>query len=160
MKELSSHEIKVFFEFVHLYHSTFFNGVNYSDYYNEGLNKAHIKSLIFLYIHNGGTMTDVSRCVALEKGSFTPVANKLIKLGYIEKTRVGGDKRKSFLILTPKGEAYAKIVKQEHLDYFEAQLSGLSEKERNDFIKSLSTVYELLDKMNRQKKNKTTFANE
>lgn len=149
MEKLNSREIQMFLEFVYLYHHTFFNGVTYTDCYHEGLNKAHLKSLMYLYIHNGGTMTEVSRCVALEKGSFTPVADKLIKLGYIEKTRVGGDKRKSFLRLTPQGEAYAKKIKQAHIEYFEEQLSSLSDRERGDFMKSLTTVYELLAKMNK-----------
>jgi DNA-binding MarR family transcriptional regulator len=149
MEKLSSGNIQMFLEFIYLYHNTFFNRVTYTDYYNQGLNKAHLKSLMYLYIHNGGTMTEVSRCVALEKGSFTPVADKLVKLGYIEKTRVGGDKRKSFLKLTPQGTAYAKLIKQVHIEYFEEQLSNLSDRERSDFIKSLTTVYDLLIKMNK-----------
>lgn len=149
MEKLSNRESQMFLEFVNLYHRTFINGVTYTDCYNEGLNKAHLKSLMYLYVHNGGTMTEVSRCVALEKGSFTPVADKLIKLGYVEKTRVGGDKRKSFLRLTPQGEAYAKMIKQVHIEYFEEQLSSLSDRERRDFMGSLTTVYDLLIKMNK-----------
>lgn len=151
MREPNSLEVELIFEFMHLYHSTFFRGFNYSDYYNEGLNKAHVKTMIYLYTHNGGTMTDVSRCVALEKGSFTPVANKLLKLGYIEKIGLDEDKRKAFLILLPKGEAYAERAKKEHIGHFEEQLSKLTNKERNDFIKSLNILHELLKKLQIQK---------
>lgn len=144
-------EIELIFEFMHLYNTTFLRGVSFSDYYNEGLNKAHVKAMIFLYVHKGGTMTEVSRCVALEKGSFTPVANKLLELEYIEKIGLEEDKRKAFLVLTPKGVSYAERVKQEHIDHFETQFAKLSNKERSDFKKSLSTLHGLLKKIKNQK---------
>jgi DNA-binding MarR family transcriptional regulator len=151
MGEPNHFEIEFIFEFMHLYNNTLFRGASFSDYYNEGLNRAHVRTMIFLHIHHGGTMTDVSRCVALEKGSFTPVANKLLELGYIEKIGLDEDKRKVFLALTPKGVAYAERVMQEHIAHFETQLAKLSNKERNDFIKSLNTLYRLLEKMKHQK---------
>ncbi|OQY33249.1 MAG: hypothetical protein B6241_08235 [Spirochaetaceae bacterium 4572_59] len=67
-----------------------------------GMNFTHMKALLLAGLYQPINMTILSRYMQLEKGSFTPVASKLIRLGYMEKIRDEHDKRAFNLELTGK----------------------------------------------------------
>ena len=49
------------------------------------------------------TMKDIARIISKDKSTVTPLINKLVKLGYIEKQKSEADGRVTFIQLTQKG---------------------------------------------------------
>ena len=106
----------------------------------NGLNHTHIRTLIFLCFKDDCPMSVISEKANIEKGSFTPVANKLIRLGYIEKRRDNIDKRIYNLHLTTKGKKFAKELSKEHMEHIENLLSGLSSEDKQNYFKAIKLV--------------------
>ncbi|PAB60297.1 MarR family transcriptional regulator [Anaeromicrobium sediminis] len=118
----------------------FFNDFQTASDLLKDLNSTHTKTLMALKYEGSSTMSSISRKIELEKGSFTPVANKLIKLGYIEKVQSTEDKRKSLLQLTESGHNFAERFHEEHTKYIYNQLSKLSEAERGAYLAAINLV--------------------
>jgi DNA-binding MarR family transcriptional regulator len=112
---------------------------------------SQIKTLINLDTDEDMTMSEVSKRLNIEKGSFTPVANKLIDLGCIEKKRSTEDKRISYLVLTDKGSEYVKILWQEVSSRIEEKLRILSEEERDAYFASMSFIVSITKKLDSTK---------
>jgi len=108
---------------------------------------SQIKTLINLDYGKHMTMSEISRRLNIEKGSFTPVANKLIELGCIEKIRSLEDKRISYLVLTDKGKKYVDILAQEVTNSMENKLRNLSKEEREAYYASISYIVSITKKM-------------
>ncbi|WP_432664165.1 MarR family transcriptional regulator [Wukongibacter baidiensis] len=130
---------------------TFFENFLVSSDMLKDLNTTHTKTLMTLKYEGGSTMSEISRKIELEKGSFTPVANKLIKLGYIEKVQSVEDRRKSMLRLTELGHSFADRFQKEHTEYIYSQLDKLSEAEQDAYLAAINLVLSLSRKMLEQK---------
>jgi DNA-binding MarR family transcriptional regulator len=100
----------------------------------EGLNKTHLKTLTILKYNKKCTMHELSNKVDLEKGSFTPVAKKLSKLGYISKVNDCEDKRKVFITLTKKGVNLTKAFNKVHRKHVNAIFEKLTVDERKEYF--------------------------
>jgi DNA-binding MarR family transcriptional regulator len=119
-----------------------------ADYYGEGLNKSHIKTLLTLKVLKSGSMTEIGQQVGLVKGAFSPLVERLVQLGYIQKTLSPNDRRKSILSLTPRGETYASKIGLESAAAFEVNFECLSIDEQQDFLQHLNGLSKLLDILN------------
>lgn len=109
------------------------------------LNKTHTKTIMSLFFMGSVPMSEISQKLGLEKGSFTPVAKKLIELGLVEKTKSEEDRRISLLSLTDKGEAYADNLRINHHKHMHAQLDKLTPTDQEKFESALGTVLSMLD---------------
>lgn len=106
----------------------------------KGLNPTHIKTMLALRFIGGKPMSEISKLLSLEKGSFTPVANKLIKDGYVEKLQSVEDRRVYNLSLTKKGTDLAQDFGAKHISHIETILSPLGEEEKESFLKSIEEI--------------------
>lgn len=106
----------------------------------QDLSITQIKTLMTLRCEGSSTMSHISHIIELEKGSFTPVANKLIELGYIEKVQSTEDKRKSLLQLTELGYTFTERYHEEHTKYIYNQLNKLPEAERDVYLAAINLV--------------------
>jgi DNA-binding MarR family transcriptional regulator len=111
----------------------------------DGLNQTHMLTLLYLHFSTSSPMVDLSRHLNLEKGSFTPVAKKLLQLGYIKKEQNPQDRRVSDLSLTKKGEILASDFKNSHLLYIQSLLDTLEEEEREKFIQAVGFLNDSLE---------------
>lgn len=111
----------------------------------KGLNPTHIKTLMSLYIHGSAPMSELSRMLNLEKGSFTPVANKLIKEEFIKKERNQTDKRIYELMLTEKGEKIAKEFSTAHRKYLTDLVKQVED--LDGFLEAINTVTNSLEQI-------------
>lgn len=128
------------FEHKLIFERVFFK--NFTDGYNfpKELNQTHIRTILMLYFKDSCPMTKISKKTNLEKGSFTSVANKLIKLGYIEKHRDEIDKRVYKLNLTQKGKKIAAEVGIAHNEYVNNLFGKLSSKEKVEYFKAVEKI--------------------
>ena len=116
----------------------------------EGTNPTHIKALAALSIRGKCPMSEIAHFLNLEKGSFTPVANKLIALGYIVKERSQEDKRVYNISLSEEGMAIADKFLEGHADYVRGLLESLSPEQQEEFYNSLEMVTSTLFKITEQ----------
>jgi DNA-binding MarR family transcriptional regulator len=115
--------------------------------YPEGLNHTHIKTMMLLKFEGERQMSEVSDLVNLGKGSFTPVACKLIELGYIEKIRDIEDKRVFNLKLTEKGNEFACDFAKTHIKFIEKKLESLTEEEKQVYFASIELINTITKKL-------------
>jgi MarR family 2-MHQ and catechol resistance regulon transcriptional repressor len=113
----------------------------------DKLNHRHMRAIINLYFVEKASMTEISQRLSIEKGSFTPVADKLIKLGYIINERSQKDRRVYEMSLTPKGKELAKDFVETHNDYITDLFSKLSQEELKAFSDALELVTVTLKKI-------------
>lgn len=111
------------------------------------LNHTHFKTMIILHFEGERPMSDISSKLSLEKGSFTPVANLLIKLGYIGKRQSQTDRRVYNIFLTEKGETFASKFIETHYKYMESKLSELSGEDQDAVSSAVDTLNTLLEKL-------------
>jgi DNA-binding MarR family transcriptional regulator len=142
MKKFNS-DLMLVYELSHKYRDTFIK--DFEDNYEtpEYLNKTHLRTLLYIKFEQNPKMSLISGKMGLEKGSFTPVAQKLIELGYITKNKTDKDKRKSILLLTEKGKRTANEYEKAHLEYLEEKLSVLEEDDRKSLMDAFETILEI-----------------
>ncbi len=74
-------------------------------------------------------MKDLCNRVGIEKGSFSTVADHLIKLGYIQVIKDPTDRRKNLLQLTQSGENKAIYIERAFEKYLATKLTKLTSNE-------------------------------
>ncbi|HPQ46674.1 MAG TPA: MarR family transcriptional regulator [Clostridia bacterium] len=139
MKKFNS-DLLLVYELSHTYRDALIK--DFEDNYDlpGNLNKTHLKTLLYIKFEKNPKMSLISSRMGLEKGSFTPVAQKLLELGYITKNKTDRDRRKSILLLTEKGKKAAEEYEKAHLEFLEQKFSQLSDEESAKLHDSLETV--------------------
>lgn len=104
------------------------------------LNRTHWRTL--MYISNSGPdcMKGICRQVGLEAGSFTPVADRLIEKGLLERYQDPDDRRRILLRLTAAGESAGKDMRDLINAHLSRRLSVLDEGELTEFTAALNTI--------------------
>jgi DNA-binding MarR family transcriptional regulator len=145
MSEKTFHVVETVFDTLQKIHMALERNRKSTDYYEEGLNKSHIKTIMTLHIQKSGSMTEIGQRVGLVKGAFSPLVEHLIRLGYVDKNNAPNDRRKFILTLTPKGDEYAKRTALESAAAFEANFQRLNLEEQRAFLQHLNGLNEFLD---------------
>lgn len=108
----------------------------------EDLVPTHGSVLTALYESELGklTMKEISKKIGKDKSTVTPLVNKMIKAGYIQKGQCKTDKRISYISLTQKGKdmeaKYDEISKRVNLTAYD----GFSDEEKEVFLKLLKKM--------------------
>ncbi len=132
--------------------NTFFKAYEESSDYPMNLNHTHVKTMIILNFEGEQPMSVVSHKLNLEKGSFTPVANHLIELGYIEKVLDPRDKRVYNLRLLEKGKTLTKEVIANHNAFVNKRMEHLKEDEKKRYFDAIELIIGLTAQMQQNKK--------
>lgn len=141
-----NNRLNLIFELSHIYRDVFVRDF-LADYPTpEGLNRTHLRTILFIMFADNPKMSEISGTMGLEKGSFTPVAQKLLALGYISKSKTDKDRRKSILNLTEKGEKLAEEYYTAHAKYINEKLDSLGN-DRDKYMNTLETLVELTKRM-------------
>ncbi len=103
---------------------------------------SHGNILTALY-DNGGklAMNEIAKIIGKDKSTVTPLINKLLQLGYIEKTQDEMDKRITFIVLSKQG--------YELKPKFDAISAQINETAYKDFTQEEKEIFlRLLKKLN------------
>ncbi len=112
-----------------------------------GLNISEKRTLMYIYRHEGGTMTDYSKRVGLARGSFTTVADSLEQKGLVSRAPGTGDRRSYTLVLTEEGKSAAQEIDSRFKQFIFSRLETLTENELHSLNKALETIDVVLDKI-------------
>lgn len=127
--------------------SIFFKGFDEEVALPEGLNPTHFKAAMMLKFHEPMTMTELSRRLTLEKGSFTPVAARLIDKGLVEKVQSEEDRRVYNLVLSAEGRKLTDWLRKAHWRYIQSMLERLSPEEQEEYFDKMSRLNVLNNKI-------------
>ena len=134
------HEIRMIFLLKRAIEHTMFRKFLRSYDLPKGLNKTHIMTLMNLNFLKSASMSFLAHRLNMEKGSFTTVANKLIKLGYVVSTRSEKDKRIYELSLTDKGRELAEDFGSKHRNYMSELVDQLGKEKKKEFFQAMDLV--------------------
>lgn len=132
--------------------NAFFRAFEESTDFPVNLNHTHVRTMIFLKFQGEKPMSVVSNKLNMEKGSFTPVANHLIDLGYIERLPDPKDKRICNLRLLESGEKLTNEIIAKHNIFADKMLGNLTEDEKKKYFEAIVLINELTVRMQQGKK--------
>jgi len=123
-------------------HKTLFSDFH-PDVGPEGLNKTHWRALIRISESESECMKGIGRYVGLEAGSFTPVADRLIEEGLVERIPDPADRRRIQLQITAEGRKLVKEMKVMMKDHFSRKLSVLEKNQLEQLTEALATISDI-----------------
>lgn len=104
------------------------------------LNRTHWRTLLHIADSGPDCMKGICRQVGLEAGSFTPVADRLIEKGLLERCPDPNDRRRTLLRLTSAGVSAGTEMKDVINAHFSRRLSVLDEAELSELATALNTI--------------------
>lgn len=105
-----------------------------------GLLPGQPKILEFLLTHDGCSQKDISEGCILDKSTVTSLLKRMEAAALISKEPDASDQRSSLIYLTDLGKQKALWVQQTLYNIDEAELSELSQEERQQLMQILSKI--------------------
>ena len=102
------------------------------------------KVLDYLKDHNGSSQKEIARGCHIEAGSLTSILNRMEEKGLVERRMLHGNRRNSYVFLTEKGEELRNLVTESFESIENEAFRGISEADRQKFMKTFSRIYENL----------------
>ena len=106
----------------------------------KGLAPSHGDILSALLKHERLTMKELADKIGRDKSTVTVLVDKLIKQGFVEKTRDIEDNRVVFVSLTEKGRELRPMFDSISKDLISTVYKGMSENEKEELIKTLTKI--------------------
>lgn len=106
----------------------------------EGLAPSHGDILSALFEYSSLTMKDLAREINKDKSTVTALVNKLLNLGYIERTRDLADSRIVYITLTEKGKSLKDDFKEISDKLIERVYKDISKNEQEVLINILTKI--------------------
>lgn len=102
---------------------------------------SHGNILTVLY-ENGDKMplNEIAKRIGRDKSTVTPLVNKLVRLGYVEKIAGQQDKRVTFVQLTEQGHKLKPQFGRISAQIYEIAYQGFSQKEKAQFLSLLKRM--------------------
>ena len=88
----------------------------------------------------GMTMTELSRYLMVSNGNVTGIIDRLVSEGMVVRSRHAGDRRATFVRLTPKGQQQFAIMAKAHEGWIAEILAGVDTAETESLIALLSAL--------------------
>ena len=123
-----------------------FKDINISSL-NLSINKTQEKLLMMLSDNIENNMSELSKMLGLEKGSFTSTVDSLIKKNLVERKNSETDRRKIELKLTEAGKEMSKKIKNLIDEMIEEKFGCLEEEEVQEFNSALNTILKYTNKI-------------
>jgi len=111
------------------------------------LNKTHMKALMIIYIENNPYMTEVCYHMNMERGSMTPVVDRLIEMNLVERRRNPEDRRKVNLHLTALGQSLVQANLHRAHRHIMEKMKHLPKEEVQRFKNALLDLHEITLKL-------------
>lgn len=106
----------------------------------KGLVPSHGDIIAALLKREKLTMKELAEKIGKDKSTITALVDKLIRLGYVEKTRDIEDNRVVFVTLTEKGKELKPMFAAISQDLLSVVYKDISENEKEELIKTLKKI--------------------
>jgi len=105
------------------------------------------RTLHLIIRHGSVTMSELHDLTGFERGSLTTLIDGLIELGLVERKRGENDRRKVFVIPTPKGISADNEIHRDIEQYVKHMLEKLSREDRERFFNAMKTLEDIAEKL-------------
>jgi len=139
-------EIGGIFRTLHILKRKFMKGCGHENRQCD-IHHSSARTLHFIIAHGKVTMSELHNLTDFERGSLTTIVDGLIELGLVERKRGEDDRRKVFVIPTPKGIAADNEIHSEIERHVRLMLERLSEKDRDRFYNAINTLEDIAEKL-------------
>jgi DNA-binding MarR family transcriptional regulator len=114
---------------------------------NANLSRTEMHALEIVQDCPGATLTQIAELLDVTKATVSVSVNRLVEKGFLKKTKMEDDRRKSALMLTEKGEACCKKHKQFHDMMVDSMLKDFDIASRPELLKGLQALLEFFERM-------------
>lgn len=104
------------------------------------LSVTEIHTIEAIGMYKPRTMTEVANDLGITVGTLTTAITKLVKKGYVERTRGEEDRRAVMVALTRKGKLAYRIHDKFHQEMITETIGGLTDEEEEVLVKSLDKI--------------------
>ena len=111
------------------------------------LRKTHQRAMLLLDGQGELPMTEISKHLGMEKASATSLIDTLTAMRLVKRQRQAHDRRVVTATLTPEGRTVAQSLRQALQRHARRKLSFLSRAERADFLKALTILNRLTNRL-------------
>lgn len=108
------------------------------------LSVTEIHTIDAIGMYKQRTMSEVAFDLAITIGTLTTGVNKLIKKGYVKRSRIESDRRVVLISLTKKGKLAYRLHEKFHKDLVKRTIDRLSNKEEELIEISLKKISDFL----------------
>lgn len=113
---------------------------------DSGLTLGQPKVLDYLKIYDGASQKEIAAACHVEAGSLTSILNRMEEKGIIERRMLNGNRRTYYIFLTESGKKLQKLVEQGFSKIEKEVWDGISDIERDAFMKTFLKINENLSK--------------
>jgi DNA-binding MarR family transcriptional regulator len=103
--------------------------------------------LELLYAKNESKMSDISDALGVTKSAVTGLTDRLIKAGFLQRTRLKTDRRIVKIRLTAKGLSIGSKLENYKLKMIRQLFKSISQKERTQYLNILKKIQTNLQKV-------------
>ena len=111
---------------------------------NTGLTPGQPMVLEYLEDHDGARPGEIARSCHIEAPTLTSILNRMERDGLIIRKAPPGNRRSLQICMTQKGKTLQKRIASEFASLEKEALQGLSDGEKEAFLKCMKTVYKNL----------------
>lgn len=117
---------------------------------SSGLTIGQPKVLDYLKEHDGSSQKDIAQGCYIEAGSLTSILNRMEEKGLIERRMLHGNRRSSYVFMTPLGKEKQKLVEANFQEIEKEALTNISPVEYEAFKSTFCKIYDNLQKNERR----------
>ena len=96
--------------------------------------------------YDGASQKEIAAACHIEAGSLTSILNRMEEKGIIERRMLNGNRRTYYIFLTESGKKLQKLVEQGFSKIEKEVWDGISDIERDTFMKTFLKINENLSK--------------
>lgn len=111
----------------------------------HGLTITEVHTIVAVGLHKRSPMNVVAARLGVTLATLTTAINKLVKKGFVERTRAEDDRRVVLVALTKKGRQVLRAHNLFHHQMIDEALADLSEEEERVFAEALTKVKAFFD---------------
>ncbi|CUH93395.1 MarR family winged helix-turn-helix transcriptional regulator [Herbinix luporum] len=122
----------------------------------KDLSITEIHTLEAVGLYGSKTMSEIAAALEITMGTLTTAIDKLIKKGYVERSRSQIDRRIVNVSLTNKGKLAYRIHEKFHLDMVKAIMNDFTSEEEEVLLCALQKLNSHLKEIYKSSKNKSS----
>lgn len=107
----------------------------------SGLTSGQPKVLDYLKDHDGASQKDIAHGCHIEPGTLTTLLNRMEEIGLVERRMLGNNRRSFYVFMTDLGKSKLELITEAFNELEEEAFSGISAKDRKDFIDLFQKIY-------------------
>ncbi|WP_051353220.1 MarR family winged helix-turn-helix transcriptional regulator [Thalassobacillus devorans] len=104
-----------------------------------------------IYTREGCVAHEIGNRFSIDKGYLSRIINKLTKEGLIFKKPADHDKRKSILLITPKGMTQLNELIESSNYYVQRMLEGIPDQEQERLIEAMQVIQDIFNTYKKEK---------